>query len=263
MKQKLTSAGRAALQRQLCAPSNFLNPDAEIIERMMQAREVYFWEGTAMELPCAAELMHRGIAALQPEPGWDIESAAMLVTADSSADLSLGMMEDLTSLAIDHFGGASFTFGTAFADLDIGTLRLVLAAAVEPVRVPESLTKLSLGTLSILVGGTRRDRERLLGDFVGFSSFVTDLLLAVNDGDIAGLRARWWDRPQLAISEAQLIDGEERTAMEFSKLLLHRFHHDLPTLLGMRYIPVCFEQWFPMERMRRETPEFPASAETF
>ena len=72
MKQALSPAGRAALQRQLCSPYNFIDPDEEIIERMMQAKAVYFWEATAMELSYARELIRHGIEILSPEPGGSI-----------------------------------------------------------------------------------------------------------------------------------------------------------------------------------------------
>ena len=64
MKQKLTTSGCAALRRQLCSPSNFIDPDSEIVEKLTQAKAAYFWEGTAMELPGAQAhpIRHTGAA---------------------------------------------------------------------------------------------------------------------------------------------------------------------------------------------------------
>ena len=259
MKQALSPAGRAALQRQLCSPYNFIDPDEEIIERMMQAKAVYFWEATAMELSYARELIRHGIEILSPEPGWEIESAAILVTADQSAaaDLSLGLVEELSDAVMESFSCPSFTFGAAFSDLDIGALRLVLAAAGDPVRVPQTLTRLSLGSLSILAGGTRLERETLMGDFMDYGEYIADIILSVSDTDLKALRDKWDEIPLISISEAHLVDGKEQTARQFSDMLLYRFHKDLPTVLGMQYIPKCFDKWFPMERMRQEVLESP------
>lgn len=259
MKQNLTPAGRAALQRQLDSPGNFINPDEEILEKMMQAKAVSFWEGTVMEVSCAGALLREGVRALHPDPGWEVTGAAMMVIADRTAEdgVSLGMVEDLSALVLDAFAGSAFTFGTAFSDLDIGALRLVLAASCEPVRAPERLTRLSLGTLTLLIGGTRGERERFLGEFTGFSAFITELLLSVSDGETQALRSRWREMPRLAVSEVQLMDGEERTSQEFADLLLYRFHNDLPTELAMQYLPICFANWFPLEQMRRDTPAPP------
>lgn len=254
MKQKLTPGGCAALRRQMCSPSNFIDPDREIVEKLTQAKAAYFWEGTAMELPSARRLMKRGMEALRPEPGWEVQSAAMLVTADQEcgAALSLELVEDLTGQVMDSLKCPVFTFGTSFADLGVGALRLVLATAEEPVRAPEALTRLTLGALTILVGGTRLEREERLGDFQTGTEFARALADAFLDNDPAAFREHWREAPCLSISELQTIDGKTAACEELSDLLLSRYHSDLPSELGMQYIPEFLGRWFPLERMKEE-----------
>ncbi len=254
MKQKLTTSGCAALRRQLCSPSNFIDPDSEIVEKLTQAKAAYFWEGTAMELPGARRLIQYGIRALRPEPGWEEQAAAMLAIADQEggAALSLEMVDDLTSQVMDSLKCPAFTFGTSFADLGIGALRLVLATGEAPVRAPEALTRLTLGTLTLLVGGTRLEREELLGDFQTGAEFARALADAFLDNDPAAFRAQWLEAPCLSISELQTIDGKPAACEELSDLLLSRYHSDLPSELGMQYIPEFLGKWFPLERMEEE-----------
>lgn len=261
MKQKLTAEGRARLRDQLCAPPRFISPDEELLRGLMEGKAVGFWEATAMEFSDAPQsavpaLLEEGISELAPDPGWETGCAVLMVTAgqSSAADLSLGLIEDLAAKAMEGFGAENFTFGVGFSELDYGVLRLVLAASYSPVRAPEELTRMTLGTLTLLVGGTRLEREQLLGDFVPFDDYVRELEEAAAGGKTAEFDARWRELPRLAVSEAQLIDGRERAAIPFSDLLLCRFHKDLPTVLGMQYLPACFGKWFPLDRMRRDTP---------
>lgn len=255
MKQKLTSEGCAALQRQLCSPNNFIEPDGQLVGRMIQSKAVYFWEGTAMELSCANDLIRRGIRALRPEPGWEVQTAAMLLTADQTAGaaLSLQMVEELTGLVLESLPEAAFTCGTAFADLDIGALRLVLSTAEAPVRAPEGLVRMTLGTLTLLVGGTRLEREEVLGDFMTGTEFAEALATAILDDGVAEFREHWREAPCLSVTELQTIDGKSASSKELSDLLLYRYHNDLPTELGMRYIPEFLGRWFPLDRMHTET----------
>lgn len=255
MKQKLTPEGCAALQRQLCSPNNFIDPDGQIVRKATQSQAVYFWEGTAMELSYANDLIRSGIETLRPEPGWEVQTAAMLLTADQTAGaaLSLQMVEELTGLVQDSLPGTAFTCGTAFADLDIGALRLVLTTAEAPVRAPEGLTRLTLGTLTLLVGGSRLEREEMMRNCLTGSEFADSLATAIMDDAVAEFRNQWREAPCLSVTELQTIDGKSAASEELSDLLLYRYHNDLPSELGMRYIPEFLGRWFPLERMRAES----------
>ena len=56
----------------------------------------------------------------------------------------------------------------------------------------------------------------------------------------------------MSISELQTIDGKPAACEELSDLLLSRYHSDLPSELGMQYIPEFLGKWFPLERMEEE-----------
>lgn len=208
-----------------------------------------------MELSYANGLMKSGIETLRPEPGWEVQTAAMLLTADqaSGAALSLEMVEELTDLVLDSLPNPAFTCGTAFADLDIGALRLVLATAEAPVRAPEGLTRMTLGTLTLWVGGSRLEREEMLRQFMTGTEFAEALTTAILDDGLTEFREHWKEAPSLSISELQTIDGKSMSSEELSDLLLYRYHNDLPTELGMRYIPEFLGRWFPLDRMQSET----------
>ncbi len=128
----------------------------------------------------------------------------------------------------------------------------MLATGEAPVRAPEALTRLTLGTLTLLVGGTRLEREELLGDFQTGAEFARALADAFLDNDPAAFRAQWLEAPCLSISELQTIDGKPAACEELSDLLLSRYHSDLPSELGMQYIPEFLGKWFPLERMEEE-----------
>lgn len=252
MKQKLTPTGCARLRQQLCALPQFIPLDMEIVDKMIQGKAVYFWEATVMEDSCAAALIQEGLGELSPDPGWEIECAVMMLT--SAADISLGLVEDLSDKVMEGFNVPSFTFGTAFADLELGTLRLILAVSSTPVRAPEKITRLTLGELSLLVGGTRPDRERLLGDFIPFTDFTSGLEKSIQEGSVKAFLDEWSEKEVVAFSEAQLADGDETAAQVLSDLLLRRFHNDRTTVAAMQYLPVCFGNWFPIDKMRRDMP---------
>lgn len=255
MKQKLTARGCAALQQQLSSSNHYIAPDGQIVEQLARAQAAYFWEGTAMELAYAPRLLKSGLETLRPEPGWEIQTAVMMLIADQRAGsaLSLQMVDELTSYAEERLKKATFTCGTAFADLGVGALRLVLAEGEAPVRAPERLTRLTLRTLSLLVGGTRLDREELLGDCMTGTEFAEALTTAILDDRLEEFRRHWREVPSLAITELQTIDGKSAAAEELSDLLLDRYHNDLPSDLGMRYIPQFLGRWFPLDRMQKET----------
>lgn len=255
MRQKLTSTGCARLREQLSALPQFIPLDMEIVDKMIAGKAVYFWEATVMEDFSALPLIQEGLCALTPDPGWEAECAVMMLT--SAADISLGLVEDLSDKVMEGFNIPSFTFGTAFADLELGTLRLILAVSSAPVRAPEKVTRLSLGTLSLLIGGTRLDRERLLGEFTPFYDFTNEMVNSVQDGSSKAFIDKWSELPVLALSEAQQADGKEETERILSDILLRRFHSDLPTVAAMQYLPVCFGNWFPLDKMRRDLPEPP------
>lgn len=255
MRQKLTATGCARLRQQLCALPQFIPMDMEIVDKMIEGKAVYFWEATVMEDFCAASLIQEGLRDLSPDPGWEIECAVMMLT--SAADISLGLVEDLSDKVMEGFNVPSFTFGTAFADLELGTLRLILAVSSTPVRAPEKITRLSLGELSLLIGGTRLERERLLGDFTPFTDFAAESAQAIQEDNGKAFLDEWSEKPFIALSEIQMIDGDETTAQMLSDLLLRRFHNDLPTVAAMQYLPACFGKWFPIEKMRRDFPEPP------
>lgn len=255
MYQRLTPTGCARLREQLCALPQFIPLDMEIVDNMLKGKAVCFWEATVMEDFSALPLLQEGIQDLAPAPGWDIECAVMMLT--SAADISLGMVEDLSSKVLEGFDVPYFTFGTAFSDLELGTLRIILAVSSAPVRAPERVTRLSLGALSLLIGGTRLERERLLGDFTPFCDFANELADSIQEGSSKAFLDKWSEMPSLALSEAQQADGEEMTARMFSDILLRRFHADLPTVAAMQYLPLCFGSWFPIDKMRRDQPEPP------
>ena len=255
MRQKLTPTGCARLRQQICALPQFIPMDMEIVDKMVQGKAVYFWEATVMEDFCAAPLIQEGLRDLSPDPGWEIECAAMMLT--SAADISLGLVEDLSDKVMKSFNVPAFTFGTAFADLELGTLRLILAVSSAPVRAPENITRLSLGELSLLIGGTRPERERLLGESTPFCDFTDALLNSVQENNSKAFIDEWSGKPFLALSEAQQVEGNEMAARMFSDILLRRFHADLPTVVAMQYLPLCFVNWFPIDKMRRDMPAPP------
>lgn len=108
--------------------------------------------------------------------------------------------------------------------------------------------RIAIGSLILLVGGTRVERERDMGEFKSSFRFTGSLVKATRAGDLRGFLDRQCKAPYLALSEIQEFSGKPTTETLISELLIDRYYHGLPTVLGMDAVPLFLKKLFPIHK---------------
>lgn len=105
------------------------------------------------------------------------------------------------------------------------------------------MRRITIDCLTLLVGGTRLEREQQMCEFQDVSDFMTAIIYENSNGSfLKHLRTV----PCFALSEVQRIGGKQATEQLLSDLLMDRQRRGLPTVLGMEYIPLFIKRLYPI-----------------
>lgn len=105
------------------------------------------------------------------------------------------------------------------------------------------MRRITIDCLTLLVGGTRLEREQQMCEFQDVSDFITAIIYENSNGSfLKHLRTV----PCFALSEVQRIGGKQATEQLLSDLLMDRQRRGLPTVLGMEYIPLFIKRLYPI-----------------
>lgn len=125
-----------------------------------------------------------------------------------------------------------------------------------------------IDSLTLLVGGTRLEREREMGDFQSASNFAAELTESIRTGEADRLMEHWSSVPAFMLSEVQEIDGKQASERVLLEIISRRRRMGLPTTLGMDTVPAFLEKaglGFSPNRSKPEYTEeelFDAAVET-
>lgn len=90
---------------------------------------------------------------------------------------------------------------------------------------------IKIGSLTLLAGGTRLEREEEMGECQSTACFIEAAIRDTQTHDSGILLAQLRTAPRFALSEVQLIGGKSRAEQLLSALLMER--QELPTVLDM------------------------------
>lgn len=108
------------------------------------------------------------------------------------------------------------------------------------------MRRIQKGSLTLLVGGARLEREEQMGDCQTAAGFLSALVQGIREGDGRAFMEQMCSLPRLALSEAQDIGGKTETEKWLSEILIYRQRQELPTVLGMDHIPAFIRKLFPV-----------------
>ncbi len=106
------------------------------------------------------------------------------------------------------------------------------------------MRRIMIDNLTLLVGGTRLEREQQMDKFQNASDFMTAIIQNIREDDNGGFLTRLRTVPCFALSEVQSIGGKPATEQLLSDLLMDRQRRGLLTVLGMEYIPLFIKQLY-------------------
>lgn len=107
------------------------------------------------------------------------------------------------------------------------------------------MRRITVESLTLLVGGTRLERENEMGKFQSARDFMQALIQSLRTGTDYAFEETLRTRPRLVLSEVQDIAGKSETEKLLSDLLMDRRRLGLPTVVGMEYIPQFIKKLFP------------------
>ena len=90
---------------------------------------------------------------------------------------------------------------------------------------------IKIGSLTLLAGGTRLEREEEMGECQSAACFIETAIRDTQTHDSGILLAQLRTAPRFALSEVQLIGGKSMAEQLLSALLMER--QELPTVLDM------------------------------
>ena len=108
------------------------------------------------------------------------------------------------------------------------------------------MRRITIDCLSLLVGGTRLEREQQMDTFQSASDFITAVIQDIREGGNGAFLTRLRTVPCFALSEVQSIGGKPETEQLLSDLLMDRQRRRLLTVLGMAYIPLFIKRLYPI-----------------
>ena len=108
------------------------------------------------------------------------------------------------------------------------------------------MRRITIDCLSLLVGGTRLEREQQMDTFQSASDFITAVIQDIREGGSGAFLTRLRTVPCFALSEVQSIGGKPETEQLLSDLLMDRQRRRLLTVLGMAYIPLFIKRLYPI-----------------
>ena len=108
------------------------------------------------------------------------------------------------------------------------------------------MRRITVDSLTLLVGGTRLERETEMGESQSVRQFTQALIQSLRTGTDYVFEETLCTGPWLALSELQDIAGRSETEKLLSDLLLDRQRLELPTVVGMEYIPQFIKKLFPI-----------------
>ena len=108
------------------------------------------------------------------------------------------------------------------------------------------MRRIMIDSLTLLVGGTRLEREQQMDNFQNASDFITAVIRDIRGDDSGALLTHLRAAPCFALSEVQSIGGKPETERLLSDLLMDRQRRGLPTVLGMEYIPLFIKRLYPI-----------------
>ena len=104
------------------------------------------------------------------------------------------------------------------------------------------MRRITIDCLTLLVGGTRLEREREMGDFQSTCNFVAELTKSIRTREADRLMEHWSSAPTFMLSEVQEIDGKQATERVLLEIISRRRRVGLPTTLGMDTVPAFLEK---------------------
>ena len=90
---------------------------------------------------------------------------------------------------------------------------------------------IKIGSLTLLAGGTRLEREEEMGECQSAACFIETAIRDTQTHDSGVLLTQLRTAPRFALSEVQLIGGKSMAEQLLSALLMER--QELPTVLDM------------------------------
>lgn len=99
-----------------------------------------------------------------------------------------------------------------------------------------------IDSLTLLVGGTRLEREREMGDFQSTCNFAAELTESIRTGEADRRMEHWSSVPAFRLSEVQEIDGKQASERVLLEIISRRRRMGLPTTLGMDMVPAFLEK---------------------
>ena len=108
------------------------------------------------------------------------------------------------------------------------------------------MRRITIDCLSLLVGGTRLEREQQMDTFQSASDFITAVIQDIREGGSGAFLTRLRTVPCFALSEVQSIGGKPATEQLLSDLLMDRQRRGLLTMLGLEYIPLFIKRLYPI-----------------
>lgn len=108
------------------------------------------------------------------------------------------------------------------------------------------MRRITIDCLTLLVGGTRLEREQQMGEFQSTSNFMAAVIQDIREDNSGAFLTRLRTTPRFALSEVQSIGGKPETEQLLSDLLMDRQQRGLLTVLGMEYIPPFIKRLYPV-----------------
>lgn len=108
------------------------------------------------------------------------------------------------------------------------------------------MRRITIERLTLLVGGTRLEREQQMDEFQSASDFMAAIIHDIREDNDGAFLTRMGTVPRFALSEVQSIGGKPATEQMLSDLLMERQRWGLPTVLGMEYIPLFIKRLYPI-----------------
>ena len=108
------------------------------------------------------------------------------------------------------------------------------------------MRRITIDCLTLLVGGTRLEREQQMDNFQSTSDFMTAIMQDIREDCDGAFLTRLHTVPYFALSEVQSIGGKGATEQLLSNLLMDRQRRGLLTVLGMEYIPLFIKRLYPI-----------------
>lgn len=118
------------------------------------------------------------------------------------------------------------------------------------------MRRIMIDGLTLLVGGTRLERERKMGDFQSACNFAAELTESIRTGEADRLMEHWSSVPTFMLSEVQEIDGRQATERMLSEIISRRQRMGLPTTLSMDTVPVFLEKVVSSSSPNISKPEY-------